>query len=82
MFSVVYNYEPQKVYPFLKLQLGDIVQILEENAGWYRGFSLRDKHSKGVFPASHVHLKDCHLQNPGYVGVVKTWAYNNIGTLV
>ncbi len=64
--TVVYSYEPQKVtYPFLRLQLGDVVQILEENAGWYRGFCIRDKHNKGIFPASHVHLKDCTLQNPG-----------------
>ncbi|XP_064383161.1 dedicator of cytokinesis protein 1-like [Halichondria panicea] len=63
---VVYSYEPQKVtYPFLRLQLGDVVQILEENAGWYRGFCIRDKHNKGIFPASHVHLKDCTLQNSG-----------------
>ncbi len=66
--TVVYSYEPQKVtYPFLALQLGDVVQILEENAGWYRGFCVRDKHNKGIFPASHVHLKDCTLQNPGFV---------------
>ena len=63
---VVYNYEPQKAsYPFLRVQLGDVVQVLEENAGWYRGFCVRDKHSKGVFPSSHVQLKDCTLQNPG-----------------
>ncbi len=67
LYTVVYSYEPQKVtYPFLVLQLGDVVQILEENAGWYRGFCVRDKHNKGIFPASHVHLRDCTLQNPGY----------------
>ncbi len=65
--TVIYNYIPQKAsYPFLFLQFGDVVQILEENGGWYRGFSLRDKHSKGIFPASHVHLKDFILRNPGY----------------
>lgn len=64
--SVLYNYEPQKAsYPFLRLKLGDVVQVLEENTGWYRGFCVRDKHSKGVFPSSHIQLKDCTLQNPG-----------------
>ena len=64
--AVVYLYRPQKAYPFLTLHFGDVVQILEENAGWYRGFSLHDKHTKGIFPASHVHLKDCDVRNYGY----------------
>jgi hypothetical protein len=42
-----------------------VVQILEENSGWYRGFSLHDKHTKGIFPASHVYLKDCEVRNYG-----------------
>ena len=64
--AVVYSYEPIKpTYPFLHLQFGDVVQILEENGGWYRGFSTRDKHNKGIFPASHVNIKDCNLKNPG-----------------
>ena len=64
--SVIYSYAPQKAsYPFLRLQFGDVVQILEENGGWYRGFSLRDKHSKGIFPASHIHIKECTVRNPG-----------------
>ena len=63
---VIYSYEPQKVtYPFLRLHFGDVVQILEENGGWYRGFSLRDKHQKGIFPASHIHIKECRVENPG-----------------
>lgn len=68
--AVIYSYDPQKAsYPFLRLQFGDVVQILEENGGWYRGFSLRDKHSKGIFPSSHIHLKECTVKNPGWVGV-------------
>lgn len=63
---VVHGYEPQKAsYPFLRLQFGDVVQILEECAGWYRGFSLRDKHSKGIFPSSHITIKECSVKNPG-----------------
>ena len=54
---VVYSFRPHKAYPYLSLQFGDVVQILEENSGWYRGFSLHDTHSKGIFPTSHVQLK-------------------------
>ena len=64
--SVIYGYEPQRVYPYLPLDLGDSVQILEENAGWYRGFLLRcNKCIKGIFPASHIHIKECSVFNPG-----------------
>lgn len=64
--AVVYSYEPHKAtYPFLHLQFGDVVQILEENGGWYRGFAVRDKHNKGIFPSSHINVKDCNLKNPG-----------------
>ena len=61
----MYAFRPQKTYPFLTLQFGDVVQILEENGGWYRGFSMRDKHSKGIFPSSHIYLKDCDVKNIG-----------------
>ena len=63
---VVYSFRPLKAYPYLSLQFGGVVQILEENAGWYRGFSLHDKHSKGIFPTSHIQLKDCEVRNPGW----------------
>lgn len=62
---VTYSYEPKLPYPHLSLKFGDVVHILEENAGWYRGFSLRDKHTKGVFPASHIGIKECNIVNPG-----------------
>eukprot|EP00731_Ephydatia_muelleri_P021157 Em0013g884a len=62
---VVYPYLSPKSYPYLKLHFGDVVQILEENGGWYRGFSLRDKQYKGIFPASHIRLKECAVENPG-----------------
>ncbi|XP_066284414.1 dedicator of cytokinesis protein 3-like isoform X2 [Branchiostoma lanceolatum] len=49
----------------VNLQIGETVQILEECAGWYRGFSLRNKEKKGVFPASYVHLKEAKVENIG-----------------
>lgn len=62
---VAYSYEPKSTYPYLSLRFGDVVHILEENAGWYRGFSLHDKHAKGIFPASHISIKECNVINPG-----------------
>ncbi|XP_019859385.1 PREDICTED: dedicator of cytokinesis protein 1 isoform X1 [Amphimedon queenslandica] len=58
--------------PYLKLQFGDVVQILEENSGWYRGFFIRDKSLKGVFPASYVHLKDYNVINPGPAEIIRS----------
>lgn len=62
---VIYSYEPKSSYPYLSLRFGDVVHILEENAGWYRGFSLHDKHTKGIFPASHICIKECNVINQG-----------------
>jgi hypothetical protein len=61
---VVWDYR-RGSYPFLSLQFGETVQILEENGGWYRGFCITNKQKKGIFPASHVHLKPSRVQNPG-----------------
>jgi hypothetical protein len=63
--AVVYGYDPKSTYPYLSLRFGDVVHILEENGGWYRGFSLHDKHTKGIFPSSHINIKECNLINPG-----------------
>lgn len=65
LFSVIFGYSPKATYPHVALRFGDVVQILEENGGWYRGFSLHDKHTKGIFPASHVNIKECSVVNPG-----------------
>ncbi|XP_077948725.1 dedicator of cytokinesis protein 3 isoform X5 [Gasterosteus aculeatus] len=49
----------------LALEVGETVQILEKCEGWYRGFSTRKPHVKGVFPASYVHLKKAVVTNRG-----------------
>ncbi|KAH7946506.1 hypothetical protein HPB52_000258 [Rhipicephalus sanguineus] len=33
--------------------------------GWYRGHRIGDKVQKGIFPASHIALKACHVTNQG-----------------
>nr|XP_058959333.1 dedicator of cytokinesis protein 1-like [Pocillopora verrucosa] len=53
----IYNFHGKGLYQ-LKLQLGETVQILEESPGWYRGFSLRNKAAKGIFPISYIYIKD------------------------
>ena len=66
LFTIVlHGYEPKSSYPYLSLKFGEVVHILEENGGWYRGFALLDKHTKGIFPASHISIKDCEVINPG-----------------
>ncbi|CAB3976622.1 dedicator of cytokinesis 1 isoform X2 [Paramuricea clavata] len=42
----------------LPLVLGETVKIVEECAGWYRGYSVRNRNIQGIFPASFIHLKD------------------------
>ncbi|XP_034389183.1 LOW QUALITY PROTEIN: dedicator of cytokinesis protein 3 [Cyclopterus lumpus] len=49
----------------LALEVGETVQILEKCEGWYRGFSTRKPHVKGVFPASYIHLKKASVTNRG-----------------
>lgn len=41
----------------LTLEIGDIVFILEECSGWYRGFCPKERSKKGIFPANYVALK-------------------------
>ncbi|XP_073238831.1 dedicator of cytokinesis protein 1-like [Porites lutea] len=54
---VIYNYHGKGMYQ-LQLQLGETVQILEESSGWYRGFSLRKKANKGIFPKTYIYVKN------------------------
>uniref|UniRef100_A0A8C9VVV0 Dedicator of cytokinesis 5 n=1 Tax=Scleropages formosus TaxID=113540 RepID=A0A8C9VVV0_SCLFO len=46
----IYNYDAQGPQE-LTLQVGDTVHILELFEGWYRGYTLRNKSQKGIFPA-------------------------------
>ncbi|KAF7666709.1 hypothetical protein LDENG_00096500 [Lucifuga dentata] len=49
----------------LVLEIGETVQILEKNEGWYRGFSTKKPSIKGIFPVSYVHLKKSTVINRG-----------------
>ncbi|XP_076248536.1 dedicator of cytokinesis spg isoform X2 [Calliopsis andreniformis] len=60
----VYNWRGDTRYG-LPLEIGETVQILEECAGWYRGFSTKNRAVKGIFPSSYIHLKPCKIENEG-----------------
>uniref|UniRef100_A0A8C9WD47 Dedicator of cytokinesis 5 n=1 Tax=Scleropages formosus TaxID=113540 RepID=A0A8C9WD47_SCLFO len=60
----IYNYDAQGPQE-LTLQVGDTVHILELFEGWYRGYTLRNKSQKGIFPASYIHLKEAKVEGTG-----------------
>ncbi|XP_033223488.1 dedicator of cytokinesis protein 3 isoform X2 [Belonocnema kinseyi] len=60
----VYNWKGDTRYG-LPLEIGETVQILEECAGWFRGFSTKNRAVKGIFPSSYIHLKPCKIDNEG-----------------
>ncbi|KAF1384744.1 hypothetical protein PFLUV_G00123340 [Perca fluviatilis] len=47
----------------LSLEIGDAVQVQEVCDGWYRGYLVRNRSQRGVFPASYVHLKEVIVEN-------------------
>ncbi|KPP73967.1 hypothetical protein Z043_106907 [Scleropages formosus] len=62
--TAIYNYDAQGPQE-LTLQVGDTVHILELFEGWYRGYTLRNKSQKGIFPASYIHLKEAKVEGTG-----------------
>ncbi|XP_010021012.1 PREDICTED: dedicator of cytokinesis protein 1-like [Nestor notabilis] len=58
----LYNYDARGPN---SLQIGDTVHILETYEGWYRGYTLRKKSKKGIFPASYIHLKEAIVEGKG-----------------
>uniref|UniRef100_A0A8C7MTH5 Dedicator of cytokinesis 5 n=1 Tax=Oncorhynchus kisutch TaxID=8019 RepID=A0A8C7MTH5_ONCKI len=65
----IYNYDSRGEQE-LSLQVGDTVHILETFEGWYRGYTLRDKSRKGIFPASYIHLKEAKVEGTGQQEIV------------
>ncbi|XP_077114499.1 dedicator of cytokinesis protein 1 [Ranitomeya variabilis] len=61
---VLYNFNARGADE-LTLQIGDTVHLLETHEGWFRGYILRKKSKKGIFPASYVHLKDATVEGKG-----------------
>uniref|UniRef100_A0A672RAW2 Dedicator of cytokinesis 1 n=1 Tax=Sinocyclocheilus grahami TaxID=75366 RepID=A0A672RAW2_SINGR len=63
-FISIYNYDARSDEE-LSLQIGDTVHILETYEGWYRGYRLRRKSKKGVFPACYINLKEATVEGNG-----------------
>ncbi|KAL7022521.1 hypothetical protein ACKWTF_012281 [Chironomus riparius] len=53
-----------KVTHGLGLDVGDFVEIFEENGSWWRGSCTRKPRSVGIFPKSYIHLKDPLKEDP------------------
>ncbi|XP_042199746.1 dedicator of cytokinesis protein 2 [Callorhinchus milii] len=49
----------------LSLLIGDTVHIQHACEGWFRGYSLRNKSVKGIFPASVIHVKHAAVEIRG-----------------
>eukprot|EP00064_Thunnus_orientalis_P009322 superscaffoldBa00001176_g9345 len=65
----IYNYDPRGEQE-LCLQVGDTVHILEKLEGWYRGYTLREKSHKGIFPSSYIHLKEATVEGIGQQEII------------
>ncbi|XP_029140291.1 dedicator of cytokinesis protein 1 [Protobothrops mucrosquamatus] len=63
-FWAFYNYDARGPDE-LSLQIGDTMHILETHEGWYRGYTLRKKSKKGIFPASYIQLKEAIVEGKG-----------------
>ncbi|NXD17753.1 DOCK2 protein, partial [Nothocercus nigrocapillus] len=61
---VLWNF-PRTNEHHLPLQIGETVHILQAAEGWYRGYSLRNRAARGIFPASLIHLKGTVVQRRG-----------------
>ncbi|XP_058045004.1 dedicator of cytokinesis protein 1 isoform X3 [Ahaetulla prasina] len=59
-----YNYDARGPDE-LSLQIGDTMHILETHEGWYRGYTLRKKSKKGIFPSSYIQLKEAIVEGKG-----------------
>ncbi|KAM9324829.1 dedicator of cytokinesis protein 1 [Gastrophryne carolinensis] len=64
LHKAIYNFEPRGTDE-LPVQIGDTVHVLETHEGWYRGYVLRKKSKKGIFPASYIHLKEATVDGKG-----------------
>ncbi|XP_037091368.1 dedicator of cytokinesis protein 3-like [Pollicipes pollicipes] len=49
----------------LPLRVGDTVHVLEECAGWLRGYAVRQRGRRGLFPASYIQMKPCLVESDG-----------------
>ncbi|XP_078264532.1 dedicator of cytokinesis protein 2-like [Rhinoraja longicauda] len=60
----VWNFQPTQEC-HIPLQIGDTVHILQVFEGWYKGYSLKNRSVKGIFPASIIHIKHATVEIRG-----------------
>ncbi|XP_078717845.1 dedicator of cytokinesis protein 1-like isoform X3 [Lampetra fluviatilis] len=65
IFNLSANTEHQ-----LPLQIGDVVHILESCDGWFRGYTIKNKARKGIFPSAYIHIKNALFDKKGSTEVV------------
>ncbi|XP_032511085.2 dedicator of cytokinesis protein 3 [Danaus plexippus] len=66
----VYNWKGD-VRSGLPLEIGETVQILEENGGWYRGFSTKNRSAWGIFPSCVVSIRPCTVKGTGAAAIAE-----------
>ncbi|XP_072940797.1 dedicator of cytokinesis protein 3 [Epargyreus clarus] len=66
----VYNWKGD-VRSGLPLEIGETIQILEENGGWYRGFSTKNRSAWGIFPACVVSIRPCTVKGSGAAAIAE-----------
>ncbi|CAH2209184.1 jg24367, partial [Pararge aegeria aegeria] len=66
----VYNWKGD-VRSGLPLEIGETTQILEENGGWFRGFSTKNRSAWGIFPACVVSIRPCTVKGSGAAAIAE-----------
>ncbi|XP_069061938.1 dedicator of cytokinesis protein 2-like [Pleurodeles waltl] len=49
----------------LSLQIGDVVHIVQMCEGWFRGYALKNRSTRGIFPVSIIHIKNARVEKRG-----------------
>ncbi|XP_060800928.1 dedicator of cytokinesis protein 4 [Amyelois transitella] len=66
----VYNWKGD-VRSGLLIEIGETVQILEENGAWYRGFSTKNRSAWGIFPGCVVSIRPCTVKGTGATAIAE-----------
>ncbi|XP_076471351.1 dedicator of cytokinesis protein 1-like isoform X3 [Babylonia areolata] len=67
----VYNFTPNGQHQ-LQLDVGDTVHILEETTDWFRGYAVKNKAQKGIFPRSYIQVKEASVHISGSLETIKS----------
>jgi hypothetical protein len=62
--TAIHNFHQDAPYR-IKLMVGEAVHLLEENGGWFFGYSTKNRAVRGIFPKSYIHIKECIVDKTG-----------------